>query len=125
MYRVQVQRDGSLRKGAKAQKVAAINATFVDDFAIGSDGTLWVTTNSDNRLFAARLFGKSLVVLGDTSELTLAGATAAAFGRGADRHILYVVTSGGLRAPINGTQSEGGKAVAVDTRGLRWKDVYQ
>jgi sugar lactone lactonase YvrE len=121
LYRLGVRRDGSPCESARVQKAAAPDATFLDDFVIGKDGTIWAATNSDNRLLAVRGFNGSVVVAGGTSELTLAGNTAAAFGRGkTDAHILYVVTCGGLRAPVNGTYTEGGKVVAVDTRGFAW-----
>jgi hypothetical protein len=32
--------------------------------------------------------------------------------------VLYITTTGALAAPVNGTVIEGGKVVAVDTRGF-------
>lgn len=60
-----------------------------------------------------------MVVAGAQQESVVAGAIAGTFGRtSADRHILYVVTDGGLASPINGTFVEPAKVVAVDTSRL-------
>lgn len=51
--------------------------------------------------------------------MTLAGSVAPAFGTlPRDTDTLYVATSGGMVFPINGTIVEGGKIVAVDTKGF-------
>ncbi len=48
------------------------------------------------------------IIAGNTNSNLLAGDTAAAFGRTAlDQSILYVVTNGGIAAPVNGTYIEG------------------
>lgn len=48
--------------------------------------------------------------------MTVAGGTTCQFGRGAgDKDVLYVVTTGGMSAPVNGELTEGGKVVAVNT----------
>ncbi|KAK0654964.1 hypothetical protein B0T16DRAFT_395934 [Cercophora newfieldiana] len=111
IYRIRIDKDGYPR--GKAETVARLNASFVDDFAI-RNGVIWATTNSDNRVFAVDVkTGRNVVVL------DVLGPTSAAFGRGReDRHVLYVVTNGGLREfPDN--PPEGGKVVALDTRGFR------
>lgn len=60
------------------------------------------------------------LVRGGETELTFAGDTAAAFGRGAsDRGMLYGITCGGVRTPINETVSEERNVVAVHTSGFR------
>jgi len=46
----------------------------------------------------------------------VAGDTAAAFGRGRNSDVLYLVTNGGLAYPANGFV--GGKVIAVDTKKL-------
>ena len=56
---------------------------------------------------------EGVVVAGSVGEGTVAGDTAAAFGRTAqDADTLYVVTSGSPKTPA---LTEGGKVVAVDT----------
>ena len=58
--------------------------------------------------------GKAKIVVGSVSEMTVAGSTALAFGRGKkDKDVFYVSTGGGLFKPINGTVTEGAKVVAV------------
>ncbi len=47
--------------------------------------------------------------------LAIAGVTACQFGRsGNDKQILYLTTTGALVGPINSTEVEGGKVVAID-----------
>jgi hypothetical protein len=54
------------------------------------------------------------------TEMSVAGCTAAAFGRSKkDGKTLYVTTSGGQAVPVNGTVTEGGKVVAIDTSGYK------
>ncbi|KAI1338573.1 hypothetical protein F5Y15DRAFT_121894 [Xylariaceae sp. FL0016] len=120
IYRVGITRDGFAAEGAEVEMVGELDATFLDDFAIGDDGIIWAATDFDNRLFAVQPFGQNVVVEGGVTQFTLAGDTSAAFGRGeTDKHILYVATNGALRVPINGT-SEGGKVVAIDTQSFRF-----
>lgn len=123
IYRVPITKDGYLAKKGKApvELYADLNAvtTFIDDFEIGPDGTVWVVTNDDNSLVAVTPRSRKVeVVAGAKDKLTLAGGTGAAFGRTKkDRHVLYISTAGGLDAPVNGTLVEPGKVVGVDTRG--------
>lgn len=52
--------------------------------------------------------------------MALAECTAAAFGRlKKDTNTLYVVTSGGLGLPVNGTITECGKLVVFNTAATR------
>ncbi|KAK0724212.1 hypothetical protein B0H67DRAFT_482473 [Lasiosphaeris hirsuta] len=123
VYRVKVGRDGKVEDGAVVEKVAAIDASFLDDFAVDEDGVVWVVTNSDNRLLAVRAgSGESVVVEGGVGDLTVLGGTAAAFGRGrSDGKVLYVTTCGGIRGSLlYGGTTEGAKVVAVDTQGFRF-----
>ncbi|KAJ4126943.1 hypothetical protein NW754_002213 [Fusarium falciforme] len=116
LFRVQINKNGIVAVGAKVETVATTTSSL-DDFALDRKGTSWVTTNGNNSVLAISPNGKSVVVAGSISELTVAGATAAAFGRTPkDRDILYVVTSGALAAPVNGTITEGGKIVAINTK---------
>ncbi|KAB5515176.1 hypothetical protein GE09DRAFT_581082 [Coniochaeta sp. 2T2.1] len=119
IYSVRVDGDGSVTPGGGVKKVVEIKeAAFLDDIAIGEDGTIWACENVGNRLWSVTPSGTYATVLGGVNETTVAGDTAAAFGRGnSDGKTLYVVTSGALAAPVNGTYVEGGKVVAVDTSG--------
>ncbi|KAH8911151.1 hypothetical protein BR93DRAFT_322416 [Coniochaeta sp. PMI_546] len=120
IYRVKVDKNGSVAAGAAVKKVVQIEeAAFLDDFAIDSDGIIWVMENVGNRLFAVRPDGSYELVEGNVNQTTVAGDTAAAFGKGRkDQKTLYVVTSGAQAGPVNGSYTEGGKVVAVDTSGF-------
>lgn len=121
IYRLKLNARGYAAKGAKVQTVAVVDAIFIDDFTINSAGIIWAETNLDNQVIAIQPFGESVVVEGAPTELTVAGDTAAAFGRlKADKKILYVSTSGAEGSPVNGTITEGGKVVAVDTTGFKF-----
>ena len=118
IYRIPIGDDGKAISGAKSELVTEITTIFLDKFDIGPIGSdfVWATTNEGNRLFAVTPDGKHSVVAGAPDQMTLAGCTAAAFGKlKGDLNTLYVVTAGGLGLPVNGTITEGGKVVAVDT----------
>jgi hypothetical protein len=123
IFRVRITADGYVAHKGKAPveiyadlRVATI---FVDDFAFSEDGTLWAVSNDGNSVIAVSPDGKRIKeVAGSRDQLTVAGGTAGAFGRTkADKHVLYISTAGGLDAPVNGTVTEPGKVVAVDTAG--------
>lgn len=123
IYRVAITKDGYIAQGGKApvKLYADLNhlTDFIDDFEVGTDGSLWVTTNRGNTIIGVSPGGGKIeVVAGAKNQLTVAGATSAAFGRTIkDRHILYVSTAGGLDAPVNGTVVEPGKVEGIDTQG--------
>ncbi|KAJ9137781.1 hypothetical protein NKR19_g8081 [Coniochaeta hoffmannii] len=116
IYRVKIDKNGSVAPGAGLEKVVNIKeAHFLDDFAVGTDGTIWACENVGNRLFAVRPDGSYKTVAGGVNQTTIAGDTAAAIGAGNhDQSTLYIVTSGALALPVNGTYTEGGKVVAID-----------
>ncbi|TGJ81933.1 hypothetical protein E0Z10_g6823 [Xylaria hypoxylon] len=115
IFRIRVDKHGNPAPDAVVETVGQIDASFIDDFALDHAGTAWVATNRENTIVALRSNGSSEVVAGSPTKFTVAGCTAAAFGRTAkDSKTLYVVTSGALRAPINGV-AEPAKIVAVDT----------
>ncbi|KAH8799057.1 hypothetical protein F5884DRAFT_687198 [Xylogone sp. PMI_703] len=122
LYRIEVGRQGHPAPGAVVETVAKVNASFLDDFTIDTNATTWATTHLDNRLVTIKPNGVSVVVEGSLHELTVTGDTACQFGRTEeDKDTLYVVTDGGLAAyalHVNGTIVEGGKVVAIDTRGF-------
>jgi hypothetical protein len=93
---------------------------YFDDFAI-KDEDAYLVTGSDNAIERVGLDGtpKGRIIAGNLNSTQIAGPTSAAFGRTAwDEHILYVVTSGALVAPVDGNITVGAQIVAVDTR--RW-----
>ncbi|KAI1326192.1 hypothetical protein F5Y16DRAFT_375537 [Xylariaceae sp. FL0255] len=122
IYRVKIDAaTGSIAHGATVETVSKIpDVSFVDDIAVGED-VIFAATNTNNTLVATKPFAnETVVVLGNQDTLTVAGDTAAIWGRGEnDKKTLYVSTSGAIKAPVNGTLYEPGKVVAVDTTGFR------
>ncbi|KAH8592544.1 hypothetical protein B0O99DRAFT_630027 [Bisporella sp. PMI_857] len=117
-YRTQINLNGSLADGAKVEFIANLGAQ-VDDLAIDKSGTSWVTTHPGNTVVAVGRSGETATVAGSLESLDVAAGTSCAFGRTPhDEHVLYVATAG---ATINGT-TEGGKVVALNTRGFRIED---
>ncbi|KAK0702534.1 hypothetical protein B0T21DRAFT_388095 [Apiosordaria backusii] len=119
-YKVRIRQDGTRDLGANVRLVGRLpeEVSFLDDFVVGRGErrtTIFATTSCDNRLWALAQGKRPVVVAGSQGQLTLAGSTEAAFGRGnRDRDVLYVVTSGGVGKPVNGSVTEGGKIVKVD-----------
>jgi sugar lactone lactonase YvrE len=97
--------------GEAAENVEVLEQNFIcDDFCIDTRGDVWFTQNPLNTLGVRRSQGGIVTVAGSIDQLTVAGCTACHFDRkGGNEHILYVVTSGALGSPVNGTQMEGGK----------------
>ncbi|KAF3484366.1 uncharacterized protein GIQ15_03690 [Arthroderma uncinatum] len=118
VYRLRMTRQGYAAPGAKGELVKEIRSFFIDNFTFGprNSDTLWIATNADNRLITLSPGGNVTAVLGEPDELTMSGVVQPAFGKlRGDTNTLYAVTSGGFNFPINGTVTEGGKIVAVDT----------
>jgi hypothetical protein len=89
---------------------------IIDDFVFDKKGNAWVACHPVNTLGVVKPGGGVVIAGGSIDKLTLAGGTACQFGRtSSDADVLYYVTSGGMAAPINGTEVEGGKVVAIDT----------
>jgi truncated hemoglobin YjbI len=83
-----------------------------DDLALDVDGNLYLTTHANNTLERLSPTGERTVLAGP--EDGLHGATAVAFGRTAqDLHTVYVTTTGGIVAPVDGRVREA-KLVSVD-----------
>lgn len=91
---------------------------FLDDFSFDVDGNIYASTNLDNSIVFIDTRSKEWkTVVGGIGEMTVAGSTSVTFGRGSkDKGVLYVSTSGAIATPVNGTEIEGSKVVAVDTR---------
>jgi hypothetical protein len=106
--------------GELAENVEILKQDFVcDDFCFDTRGNVWFMQNPLNTVGVRRGRGGIVTVAGSRDQLTVAGCTACHFDRkSSDEHILYVVTLGGLGSPVNGTEVEGGKVVAVDTSGF-------
>ncbi|KAE9373968.1 hypothetical protein N431DRAFT_233856 [Stipitochalara longipes BDJ] len=89
---------------------------IIDDFIFDKNGNAWVTNHPVNTLSVVKAGGGVVTAAGKPDKLTLPGVTACQFGRtSSDAKVLYLVTAGGMAAPVNGTEVEGGKVVAVDT----------
>jgi hypothetical protein len=116
-YRVKVNDQGTAT--GPVQIVGDVG-TFPDDFAFDWEGTAWIALGRSQEIGAIQKGQHdAAVVLGVPDQLTVAGPTSARFGRGPElEDTLYVVTCGGIEAPINGTIYEGAKVLAVDTRGF-------
>lgn len=72
-----------------------------DDMAIDAEGTVYCTTHPANQIIAVRGDSSRSLIAG--VEQGIVGPTAAAFGVGpSDRDWMYVVTDGGLFAPVPG-----------------------
>lgn len=101
----------------KGETEVVKNEIFGDDFVFDDRGNAWVAQNVFNKIGVLMADGSVITVAGEPDQFTVAGPTACRFGRRPDdQHILYVATTGGIGAPINGTEFEGAKVVAVDTK---------
>lgn len=115
--------------GGQGEVEVLVRDVLVDDFCFDGEGNVWLATNILNTVAVVRV-GEGWVmkgtekevvtVVGSEDKLTVAGGTACQFGRkkgeDGDEHVLYLVTTGGLAAPIKGSEVEGGKLIGVDTR---------
>ena len=101
--------------------VDVLKTGFGDDFIFDREGNAYIAQGLIAVVGVVPAdFEEIVTVDGTNTTFTVAGGTACKFGRTPiDRDTLYVITSGGLAAPINGTLTEGGKVVAIDTRGFR------
>jgi hypothetical protein len=89
--------------------------TVFDDFALDRRfGGAFIGANPNNEIVRVRKGGLVKVVFGGLNSTDIAGPASAQFGRTyPNRNTLYIVTSGGLAAPVNGTFTEGGKVVGM------------
>ncbi|KAJ4381413.1 hypothetical protein N0V86_003764 [Didymella sp. IMI 355093] len=99
-------------KQTAVEELANTGGAF-DDLDVAADGTVYVTTNPENTVVkVAATGGKPTLVAGNIGSLALAGASSALFSKVA-ANVLYVTTSGGVAAPVNGTLSEAGKIMKI------------
>ncbi|KAI0194998.1 hypothetical protein F4808DRAFT_474727 [Astrocystis sublimbata] len=113
--------DGHAVPGTKIELVQHVRAVFLDGSTFGPDDSniIWTASNANNQLIAIPPQGNPVTVLGASDEAVLAGPVGLAFGKlPGDKETLYIVTGGALLNPINGTFVEGGRIIAVDTRGF-------
>ena len=100
-----------------AEKIVSLpEGTFPDDFALNRHGDAFVTTAPGDSIAEVTRNGSIRIIAGVVNTTEIAEPTSAQFGRTpGDRDVLYVVTAGGLDAPIDGDVVVGGQVVAVDT----------
>ncbi|KAH8743169.1 hypothetical protein F5883DRAFT_512601 [Diaporthe sp. PMI_573] len=95
-------------------EVLATNVTG-DDLTFSKEGIAYVAENTKNSLVRIGSGGETSLVAGGLNSTLIPGPTSAAFGRRkSDQNTIYVTTSGGQIAPVNGTYTEGGKVMAFD-----------
>ncbi|KAK6390439.1 hypothetical protein LTR65_005563 [Meristemomyces frigidus] len=91
------------------------SSVFPDDFALTANGTAYIVGSS--ALWRASPDGQ-VAVLAGPNDLALEGDTSAHFGRTSkDKDVLYIVTNGGLAAPVDGVV-HGGQVLAVNVDAL-------
>lgn len=82
-----------------------------DDLAVARDGTVYVCTNTTNTVVRIPPGGgEAVTVAGEANDMAIAGSTSCVFGEG--EKVLYVATSGGIMAHVDG-RSEPAKIVEV------------
>jgi predicted ester cyclase/sugar lactone lactonase YvrE len=91
-----------IKPDGSAGEPSVTDGIVADDFAVGASGRVYYTTHPYNSLVAHDFETGTASVLATAAE-SMVGPTAAAFGQAADdRHSLYVVTDGGIFAPVPG-----------------------
>ncbi|KAI0200567.1 hypothetical protein F4808DRAFT_428316 [Astrocystis sublimbata] len=119
VYRLRIDQRGMAAKGAQAELIAEFHTDDIDDFEIDERGQIWAATNFNNTVAVDGPGSAATVVVGRSTDLTVAGDTALAFGRTkGDKNIVYTVTGGALARPVNGTITEPAKIVAIDRTGF-------
>ncbi|UPK93164.1 hypothetical protein LCI18_004099 [Fusarium solani-melongenae] len=120
IYRIATTPTGFPARYSRPELIANLSkgVSFLDDFSFDVDGNIYASTNLDNSIiFIDAQFKEWKTVMGGIEEMTVAGCTSVAFGRGSkDKGVLYVSTSGAIATPVNGTEIEGAKVVAIDTK---------
>ncbi|KAI0147554.1 hypothetical protein GGR57DRAFT_476850 [Xylariaceae sp. FL1272] len=122
-YRIAIDSNGRLPSAAQVEALASIpSISGVDDFVFDARDNLWGLANLDNQAFvlykgsdSRREYQTVQFVAGGLNSSEIPGPTAYAWGARNEGHLLYVTTSGGSKAPINGTYVEPAKVAAIDT----------
>lgn len=120
VYRIRLTEDGYLYPGASPEIQARIHSISADGLTMGPGGVMsddmWVSTDADNRLAHISPDGNVTWVLGAPDEQTVLGCTGLAFGKKpGEEMLLYMTTNGGINNPLEGSYTEGGRLVVVDT----------
>ncbi|TGO56200.1 hypothetical protein BCON_0081g00010 [Botryotinia convoluta] len=129
LVRFPIHENGTEVTGAAVEILSheANSTWFYDDFAL-RDTIAYVTTGSENsieRVVAPAVDSRSPItteiVAGSLNSTSVAGPTAAAFGRTPwDSHIFYVTTSGASNVSVDGRIRIGAQVLAIDTKLCSW-----
>ncbi|KAF2640545.1 hypothetical protein P280DRAFT_469300 [Massarina eburnea CBS 473.64] len=92
----------------------AADGAYWDDFVLDDEGNAYAVTGSGNTLLMISPEGVQTLLAGDLNSTELAQPTSVNWSRGEGNKRLYVVTAGGLQAPVNGDEVVGGQVVALD-----------
>jgi hypothetical protein len=104
----------TLTGAADGQYEVVTTGALADDIAVTPDGVGYLAGLDDNVVRRVFANGTQEVVWGNINSTEVVGPTAAAFGRNIDdADILYITTSGGEAAPVNGKYTEGGRVLAL------------
>lgn len=112
IYRIPITKAGYSCSGAELVANITSVAEGIDDFEIDEQGNIYATTNYINLLvYVDGKTGEFEVVAGSGDEFTVAGCSAAAFGRTEeDKETLYITTA----SATIGNVTEGGRILAVE-----------
>jgi hypothetical protein len=116
--------------------VEVLAKVFGDDFCFDRKGGAWIAQNAQNTVSVIEEHDGAwtvTVVDGAIGSLEVAGGTSCVFGQkkkdskrddgdSDSDETLYLMTTGALLAPVNGTVVEGGKVVAIDTHEFNGAD---
>ncbi|KAK7572278.1 hypothetical protein V3481_017473 [Fusarium oxysporum f. sp. vasinfectum] len=121
IYRIAITPNGYPAKGIRPKIVADLSngVGFLDDFSFDFRGNIYAATNLDNSIVRIYITTKAWkTIIGGIGEMTVPGCTSVVFGhRSLEKEILYVSTSGAIATPVNGTETEGAKVVAIKPGG--------
>ena len=114
--KIPIHADGTPAGNASVITSVPASTDYYDDFAFGrKTGAAYLVTGSGNSIEKVSRNGHGEIIAGSLNSTAIAEPTSCAFGRGVtDQGILYVITSGGLAAPVNGNITVGAQVVAVD-----------
>ncbi|KAM5519449.1 hypothetical protein FOXYSP1_17873 [Fusarium oxysporum f. sp. phaseoli] len=121
IYRIAITPNGYPAKGTRPEIVADLSngVDFLDDFSFDFRGNIYAATNLDNSIVRIDITTKAWkTIIGGIGEMTVPGCTSVVFGhRSLEKELLYVSTSGAIATPVNGTETEGAKVVAIKLGG--------
>lgn len=113
--KLKINPDGSPAKGSQPVILEhAANGTYEDDFALDDKGNAFLVTGSGNSIIEVSAGGQRLLLAGDKNSTEIAEPTSVALSRNTRNKKLYVVTAGGLAAPVDGDMVVGGQVLAIE-----------